>query len=300
MKPLRSHQRWHALLLSWLLASMPLLAAAMPARYTLTAPDGVQLAVQEAGNPDGRAIIFVHGLLGSHLSWEAQIHSPQLQHYRLISYDLRGHGLSGKPERADAYRDGRRWADDLATVIAGSAAQQPLLVGWSLGAAVITNYLAMHGDADIAGALYVGAVIELQPAQIVAHPQLYRELVSPELRTQLDAERAFLALCFATPPAMETFQRLLANAALASPQMQSAVHGMSLDAPAGLGALRKPLLLIYGAQDALVQAGPSLARAQALKPSATHKLYADAGHAPFLEQADRFNHDLAAFLESTY
>ena len=30
-----------------------------------------------------------------------------------------------------------------------------------------------------------------------------------------------------------------------------------------------------------------------------NKLYADAGNAPFLEQSDRFNRDLAAFLEST-
>ncbi|WP_312884945.1 alpha/beta fold hydrolase [Candidatus Sodalis endolongispinus] len=42
-------------------------------------------------------MIFIHGLLGSHLNWDAQVNSPLLQHYRLITYDLRGHGLSGKP-----------------------------------------------------------------------------------------------------------------------------------------------------------------------------------------------------------
>lgn len=133
------------------LAAMALMAASALAQaavepYTVTAPDGVRIAVQEAGDPNGQPIIFIHGLLGSHLSWDKQVNSPELQRYRLITFDMRGHGMSGQPERADAYRDGRRWADDLAAVIAGSGARQPVLVGWSLGAAVATNYLAAYGD----------------------------------------------------------------------------------------------------------------------------------------------------------
>src|SRR5438876_4382920 len=153
--------------------------------YTVTAPDGVMLAVQESGNPDGAAIIFIHGLLGSRLDWDAQLRSTQLQRYRIIMYDLRGHGLSSKPTDADAYRDGRRWADDLATIIESSHAGNPVLVGWSLGGAVISNYLAAYGDGRIAGAVYVDGVIELKPDQIVAHPQGDRELIPPTLRTHL-------------------------------------------------------------------------------------------------------------------
>ncbi len=267
--------------------------------YTVTAPDGVTIAVQESGNPGGRPVIFIHGLLGSHLNWAAQVSSPELQRYRLITYDLRGHGLSGKPVDADAYTDGRRWADDLAAVIEGSDARDPVLVGWSLGGTVITNYLAAYGDERIAGALYVGGVIELHPDQIPPHPEVYRGLSSSDLRTHLDAERAFLALCFHKQPDIVTFQRLLANAALASPEMQTAVHSMTVAATEGLAAMRKPLLLIYGAHDALVRPEPSIARAVALNPRIRGTVYADSGHAPFLEEADRFNRDLAAFVEET-
>lgn len=274
------------------------LARAAVDPYTVTAPDGVRIAVQEAGDPNGQPIIFIHGLLGSHLSWEKQVNSPQLQRYRLITFDMRGHGLSGQPERADAYRDGRRWADDLAAVIAGSGARQPVLVGWSLGAAVTTNYLAAYGDEKIAGAVYVGGVIELKPEQIVSQPHAYKGMASPDLKTHLDAEREFMALCFATQPDARTFQRLLANAAMASQSMQNAVHGMSLNAPKGLGAMHKPLLLIYGARDALVQAQPSFNRAKALNAGAIGKFYADSGHAPFLEEAERFNRDLSAFADA--
>src|SRR5687768_7980948 len=93
-----------------LLASSAVLAQTKS--YTVTAPDGVKLAVQESGNPDGAPVVFIHGLLGSHLSWNAQLQSPELQRYRMIAYDLRGHGLSGKPTDANAYREGSRWADD--------------------------------------------------------------------------------------------------------------------------------------------------------------------------------------------
>jgi len=278
-----------------LLAWWPSAQAGIKA-YTVTAPDGVSLAVQESGNPAGPPVIFVHGLLGSHLSWQRQLASPALQRYRLITYDLRGHGLSGKPAGLEAYRDGRRWADDLAAVIAASGARRPVLVGWSLGAAVISNYLAAHGDAGIAGALYVGGVIELHPDQIAPHPEVYRDMVSADLKTHLDGQRRFLRLCFHAQPDTPTFERLLANAALAAWDMQRAVPSMSVAARQGLGQARVPLLLIYGAHDALVQAGPSIARATSLNPAIQARLYADAGHAPFLEEPERFNRDLAAFV----
>lgn len=173
----------------------------------------------------------------------------------------------------------------------------PVLVGWSLGAAVITNYLAAYGDDNIAGALYVGGVIELHPDQIASHPEVYRDLSSPDLRTRLDAERSFLSLCFEMQPDIVTFQRLLANAALASPEMQAAVPSMTISAAEGLGAAHKPILLLYGARDALVRPEPSIARAMALNSRIRSTLYAESGHAPFLEEAERFNLDLAAFVD---
>ncbi|GFM67058.1 alpha/beta hydrolase [Pseudomonas lijiangensis] len=291
--------RFYTLLVSAILLATSALAQAQTKSYTVTAPDGVTLAVQEAGNPDGPAIVFIHGLLGSHLNWDAQVNSPLLQRYRMITYDLRGHGLSGKPSDAQAYADGNRWADDLAAVIKASHAEKPVLAGWSLGGVVISNYLARYGDSRIAGALYVNGVIELKPEQIVAHPEVYRDLNSTDLKTHLDTVRTFLALCFHTPPDTQTFERLFANAAMASWDMQKAVQSMTVEAARGLGNAKVPVLLLYGSRDALVQARPSIARATQLNPNVQSKLYEHSGHAPFVEEAERFNRDLAAFIDST-
>lgn len=294
----RSLTRMLAPLLPALLSLAMSTAALAEDRTTeVEAPDGVMLAVQETGNPDGTPILFIHGLLGSHLNWEKQLEYPALQQHRLITYDLRGHGLSGKPSDADAYTKGRRWADDLAAVIDALDVDQPILVGWSLGGAVMTNYLAAYGDDDIAGAVYVDGVVELKPDQIQPHPDVYSDMVSPDLKTHLDGERTFLGLCFHRQPDRATFERLLANAALASWDMQRSVQSMTIPAEAGLGKATVPLLFISGTQDALLKAKPTIARAKRLNPAIDSKLYDDSGHAPFLEEPDRFNKDLIAFID---
>lgn len=286
---------------AWLaLALLAIAPATMAAdkQYMVTAPDGVQLAVQESGNPSGPAIVFIHGLLGSRLNWEQQVASPDLQGYRLITYDLRGHGLSGKPEDAEAYRDGRRYADDLAAVIKATSARRPVLVGWSLGGVVMSNYLAAYGDGEIGALVYVDGVIELTGALITAHPAVYAGMASTDLKTHLDAVRTFLALCFHTQPDAATFERLLSNAAMASWTMTKTTPSMTVAAAQSLPQVRVPLLALYGARDELVNTGSSLVRLRALNPRMHARVYANSGHAPFLEEAQRFNRDLAAFVEA--
>lgn len=271
-------------------------AFAAERHYTAVAPDGVTLAITETGNPDGPPVVLIHGLDGSRLTWDAQARSPRLAKYRLIAYDLRGHGRSGHPAGTEPYSDGRRWADDLAAVIEAAHADRPVLVGWSLGGAVISNYLSAYGDGKIAGAVVVNGVIEFAPEQIRPHPAVYGDLISRNLATHLDALRTFVGLCFATRPPAATFERLQAAAAMASWDMQEGVQSMSIDT-SGLARAQVPVLLVYGERDALIAARPTVARAQALNPRARAIFYAKSGHAPFVEEATRFDRDLAAFID---
>lgn len=73
---------------------------------------------------------------------------------------------------------------------------------------------------------------------------------------------------------------------------------MTVFAAEGLGEARVPLLFIYGGHDALVDTHATLARAAALNSRIVSKVYADSGHAPFIEEAARFNRDLAEFVRS--
>ena len=63
----------------------------------------------------GPPIVFVHGWSQSQLCWCAAgraARSPS--DFRIVTFDLRGHGMSEKPLDAGAYADARLWADDLA------------------------------------------------------------------------------------------------------------------------------------------------------------------------------------------
>ena len=72
---------------------------------------GVQLHVVEAGNPKGRAVLFIHGISQCSLAWSRQLSSDLADDHRLVAMDMRGHGLSDKPR--EGYDNSRLWADDV-------------------------------------------------------------------------------------------------------------------------------------------------------------------------------------------
>lgn len=270
------------------------------ARQTFaTTPDGVRIAIQEYGNPNGTEVVFIHGLLASHIVWSKQFDSTLLAKYRLVTYDLRGHGFSGKPTDAASYKDGKRWGDELNTVIAAAKLKRPVLVGWSLGGVVMTNYLSIYGDEQIAGLVFVDAVIELKPDLLKAHPETAEAMRSTDLETYLEGTRQFLRQCFYTQPDAKTFELLYGNATMASAEMTRAVNtGISIPAETTLPKVAVPVLLIQGENDDLVQR-KMVERGQKLMPKAEVLFYADTGHAPFLEQPERFNQDVDNFVRST-
>jgi non-heme chloroperoxidase len=68
-------------------------------------PDGLTIAAQEWGNPNGPEILFIHGYSQSYLSWMRQVDSDLAKDFHIVTYDLRGHGNSDKPLDPARYRD---------------------------------------------------------------------------------------------------------------------------------------------------------------------------------------------------
>ncbi len=64
--------------------------------------DGLNLSVQTYGDVGNDEILFVHGFGQSRLSWSKQTSSSPTERYRVVTFDLRGHGNSGKPDHAAA------------------------------------------------------------------------------------------------------------------------------------------------------------------------------------------------------
>src|SRR5918992_4353236 len=107
--------------------------------FQVQTADGVTLSAQEWGNPNGLEVLLIHGFSQSHLSWSRQLGSELAKSYRIITYDIRGHGGSEKPLDAVYYQDHKRWADELKAVIETAQLKNPVLVGWSYGGRIIAE-----------------------------------------------------------------------------------------------------------------------------------------------------------------
>jgi pimeloyl-ACP methyl ester carboxylesterase len=89
----------------------------------------------------GEAVLFVHGNVSSSLFWQqALLDVGATGRHRPLAVDLRGYGDTD-PLPVDATRGVRDWADDLAALITELGLDRVHLVGWSMGAGVVLQYL---------------------------------------------------------------------------------------------------------------------------------------------------------------
>ena len=107
---------------------------------------------------------------------------------------------------------------------------------------------------------------------------------------------ALVRLCFSqTPSAEELYLMLDYNVAVPA-YVREALFSRSFDNGDLLPRLRKPLLVLHGAEDAIVK--PSTAEQhQAAIAHAQVRVLAGAGHAPFWDDAATFNQHLRSFCE---
>jgi pimeloyl-ACP methyl ester carboxylesterase len=99
--------------------------------HTVKGDSGVRLAVQEWPG-QGPSILLLHGLASSSHIWD--LVAPRLApRFRVVAYDQRGHGLSGKPSSGYGFD---RLIADAAAVIRALRPGRPVVVGHSWGANV--------------------------------------------------------------------------------------------------------------------------------------------------------------------
>lgn len=274
----------------------PFLVRPSRAQRFVKAPDGVSLSVREWGDPGGRPILFIHGVMQSHLCFARQFAGEELGAFRLVAFDARGHGESDKPKDLAFYNSHIRWADDIKAVIDALALDRPILVGWSMGGRMIGQYLSVHGDGAISG-------IDLVAARVVADARFSGPAVQAlppreeGLAGDIAATTAFLRACFHRQPEPADFAFMLAYNMIAWPGLQGAMRAWPSRIDETVAALRKvrvPTLITHGAKDSVVL--PSVAEfANSLIAGSWLSLYDDCGHSPFWESAARFNGELAAF-----
>lgn len=101
--------------------------------------DGTRLRVELFGPADAPPIVFVHGWTCARRFWVEQLHDLAGR-YRVVTYDLRGHGQSDAPADGDFSTDAL--AEDLQAVLEATVGEgrRALLAGHSLGAMSIVAW----------------------------------------------------------------------------------------------------------------------------------------------------------------
>lgn len=115
--------------------------------------DHVKLYYEDRGR--GRPVVLIHGLTASRRHFCKQV-SVLSKHYRVITYDQRGHGDSGRPRDSLTVP---RLARDLRELMSYLDLKEAVLVGWSLGAYVIFEYIKQFACRD----LYKIAIVDMAP-----------------------------------------------------------------------------------------------------------------------------------------
>ncbi|NEW37954.1 alpha/beta fold hydrolase [Nocardia cyriacigeorgica] len=110
----------------------PMYGPAPDRRWTIEV-DGIEIAGYEWGSPAADPLVLVHGASDTHRTW-ARVAATLADEFRVITYDVRGHGRSGSPSGLGAYRLDRL-AEDLYAVLDSASPGRPVhLAGHGWGA----------------------------------------------------------------------------------------------------------------------------------------------------------------------
>ncbi|HVI78163.1 MAG TPA: alpha/beta hydrolase, partial [Candidatus Acidoferrum sp.] len=220
--------------------------------HRIAGGNGAQLHVVEAGNPNGRPILFLHGVSQCWLQWSRQLDSKLADHHRLIALDMRGHGRSDKP--ATGYTEAKLWADDVNAVIKSLNLDHPVLSGWSYGPLLSLDYIRHYGEDRIGGLHFIGGVTKLgsEDAMSLLTPEFLGvagQFLSTEAETCVRGLEGLLRLCFAREPSPADLYLMLGYNVSVPPYVRQGMFSRSFTNDDLLPKIRRPVLITHGALD---------------------------------------------------
>ena len=246
--------------------------------------NGIHINYEEHGTPSGAPMLLTHAYAATLQMWQPQFEG--LSEYRIIAWDMRGHGGSDSPPSQQDYTE-KLTVEDMAALLRHCGIERAIVGGLSLG-----GYISL----------------EFQ----VAHPEMVSALVlcntGPGYRKD-DARQGWndFSINYAKrfeERGLEGFGRGIEIDA--TRQYQRSAAGLAF---AGRGILTQrdakvmdnieridvPALVIWGADDQRYKSGCEYLAAKI--PGAELAVIEGAAHAVNLYQPERFNETVRAFLK---
>ena len=174
-----------------------------------------------------------------------------------------------------------------------------MVVAWSYGGFVVTDYVRAHGERAIAGIDLVGGAVMLKPPAFDHIGPGFLEnapaACTPDLATNVAALGRFLEACTARPLGRDDRETAMCASMVVPPEVRGALISREIDAGDVLSRLSVPVLVTHGRRDAIIL--PSMAQ-HVLETCGTAEpsWYEGVGHLPFLEDPVRFDRELGEFV----
>jgi pimeloyl-ACP methyl ester carboxylesterase len=148
----------------------------MPEAITIRTGEVPLVARVFQGPAGAPTVVLHHGLASSQRIWDLMV--PALtRRVRVVTFDARGHGLSGKP--SSGYGFDHTVADTVA-VIRATRSRRPVLAGHSWGAMVAIEVAARH-PRSIAGAILVDGGVSRMRDSFASWAEAKTALAPPHL-----------------------------------------------------------------------------------------------------------------------
>ena len=255
---------------------------------------------QSAGS--GPAIVLVHGNSASTRAFARQLDSTLGETYRIVAFDLPGHGDSDNARDPVKTYNMPGYARVLREVATQLDVMNAVFVGWSLGGHIV---LEAAPDLPQAKGFMIFGTPPLGFPPAMEQAFLPTPAMAFTFASELNEEqaRAYVAAAF-RPGASNLPQDMIADVLRTDGRARANLA--SSIAPSGfrdevevVAGLKQPLAVLHGAQEQLINADYFRTLTMPTLWRGAVQVIDNAGHIPQWEQPDRFNALLDAFVSET-
>jgi non-heme chloroperoxidase len=234
------------------------------------------------------SILFVPGWTMPGWIWENQI-SHFSADYRVVAMDPRSQGDSSKPGDGNYPASHAR---DIKAVIDQLHLAPVVVVGWSIAVTEIASYVDQFGTNGIAGIVLVDGIANYSQAPETL--KRYFEFLRFAQSNREKFTNDFVRNMYKKKQAEEYLQRVM-KASMATPTdsaVAMAFAGFTTDNSPALSKIDKPTVIAAASKDLM----PTFQDMQKRIPGSRIETFDDAGHALFVDDAEKFNILLEEFI----
>jgi microsomal epoxide hydrolase len=275
------------LLIVMLFLSLTIGLSAQTKSDSFKTSDGVKIHYLEAGS--GKPIVLIPGWTMPAWIWEKQI-GELSKKYHVVAVDPRSQGESDKPTYGHL-PDTR--ARDYKELVDHLGLKSPVLVGWSMACGELVMYAKEFGTDNVGGLVLVDGLLSDKPM-----PAMFGGMSGWMNQLQQDRQKnadGFVRSMYKKPQSEEYLKRVI-DASTAVPADTAVVliyNMLAVNDFSGFDKMNKPVLFIY---EPGLQQTADFVKAKFGDKIRLEK-FEDAGHALFVDDADRFNHLIDDFVQ---